>query len=226
MKSIEPDPLTVPLPGTLTASSTVLLVFLLALFNLTGSFEHWTFEDKRRDDAKHGRLVAPITPVRTAQGTRQTLWSIPADSAVNQRSVTLVNFIYTSCPSVCQALGAEYSQMQQALEATSANARNSIKLVSLSFDVEHDGPAQLAAYALRHRADANAWTIAAPLTRADTRTLLQALGIVVIPDGSGGYVHNGAIHLLDRSGTVLAIYDDADWQQALAMATHVSQTVR
>ena len=219
---MKPDRPVAPLAGTLMACTTVLLAFMSALFALTGTFEHWTFEDKRRDDAKQGRLVAPTMKVRTAQGTQQTLWAKPADT----HGVTLVNFIYTSCPTICQTLGAEYTQMQEALEQQSATALRPIQLVSLSFDGEHDGPTQLAAYARLHRADANAWTIAAPLTAADTRTLLRALGVVVIPDGSGGYVHNGAIHVLDASGTVLAIYDEADWKPALAMALRVSQAAR
>ena len=223
---MKPDRPVAPLAGTLMACIIVLLAFMSALFALTGTFEHWTFEDKRRDDAKQGRLVAPTMKVRTAQGTQQTFWAKAADGSVGQRNVTLVNFIYTSCPTICQTLGAEYTQMQEALEQQSATAHHSIQLVSLSFDVEHDGPAQLAAYAQLHRADANAWTIAAPLTTADARTLLRALGVVVIPDGSGGYVHNGAIHVLDASGTVLAIYDDADWKPALAMALRVSQAAR
>ncbi len=213
------DPIATPLAGTLLACTTVLLAFMEALFALTGGFEHWTFEDKRREEAKRGHLIAPTTYVRTAQGTQRTLWSKPSDN----HGVTLVNFIYTSCPTVCQALGAEYAQMQEALQTQGATPKNPIQLVSLSFDVEHDGPGQLAAYARRHRANANLWTIAAPLTRTDTTTLLHALGVVVIPDGSGGYVHNGAIHLVDGSGTVLAIYDDADWKLALAMAARISQ---
>ncbi len=211
-----------PLAGTLAACTSALLAFMTLLFALTGRFEHWTFEDKRRDDAKQGRLVAPTIVVRTAQGAQQTLWSKRA----NAHGVSLVNFIYASCPTVCQALGAEYTQMQQALGMQSAAATNSIELVSLSFDVEHDGPTQLAAYAQRHRANAKTWTIAAPLTRADTTTILRALGVVVIPDGMGGYVHNGAIHVLDASGTVLAIYDDADWKPALAMALRIAQAAR
>ena len=219
MKPLRPA---APLAGTLVACTTVLLAFMLATFALTGRLEHWTFEDKRRDDAQQGHLVAPTIVVRTAQGSQQTLWSKTTDS----HGVSLVNFIYTSCPTVCQALGAEYTQMQQALATQNATARSPIQLVSLSFDIERDGPTQLAAYAELHRADLNAWTIAAPLTRADTRKLLRALGVVVIPDGMGGYVHNGAIHLLNASGTVLAIYDDADWKPALAMAQRLSQATR
>ena len=219
---MKPDPPAPPLAGTAMACTTVLLAFMSALFALTGGFEHWTFEDQRRDDARQGRLLAPAIQVRTAQGTQRTLWSKPAGDP----SVTLVNFIYTSCPTVCQTLGAEYTQMQHALAAEGGAVHHPIELVSLSFDVEHDGPAQLSAYAQRHRADPNAWTIAAPLAGEDAKLLLRALGVVVIPDGAGGYVHNGAIHLLDASGTVLAIYDDADWEPALAMALRVSRVAR
>ena len=213
---------TAPMAATLLACGAALLVFMLALHALTGGFEHWTFEDKRRDDARQGRLEAPAIQVRTAQGNQQTLWSPRA----GDRGVSLVNFIYTACPTVCQTLGAEYTQMQTALAAQPATAGRPIKLVSLSFDINHDGQAQLAAHAALHRADAKTWTIAAPTTLRDTAKLLHALGVVVIPDGLGGYVHNGAIHLIDESGRVIAIYDDADWKQALAMATRVAQAGR
>ena len=76
---MKPDRPVAPLAGTLVACTTVLLAFMSALFALTGTFEHWTFEDKRRDDAKQGRLVAPTIAVRTAQGTPQTLWAKRAD---------------------------------------------------------------------------------------------------------------------------------------------------
>jgi protein SCO1/2 len=207
-----------PIAGTMTACAAVLLLFAWAVLMLTGNLEAWTFEDKRREDARHGLLHAPTTEVRTSQGTLQTLWPKPTDG----HSVSLVNFIYTSCPTVCQTLGAEYTQMQQALLTQAPGHPHPIQLVSLSFDVAHDDTRQLAAYARLHAADAEAWTIAAPVTVAGTTELLHDLGIVAIPDGMGGYVHNGSIHLLDSAGTVLAIYDDADWQQALAMALRYS----
>jgi protein SCO1 len=211
----------VPLAGTLMAWGVVLVAFALALHALTGGFEYWTFEDMRREDARQGRIKATALDVRTAQDTKHVLWSTPA----NDNTVFLVNFIYTACPTVCQTLGAEYTQMQQAI-ATQANAAHEpIKLVSLSFDTEHDGPAQLDAHARLHRADSSVWTIAAPTTRTAAAQVLRELGVVVVPDGLGGYVHNGSIHVMNRSGTVLAIYDDADWKEALALATRLAETV-
>ena len=207
-----------PLAGTLTACAAVLLAFAAALHALTGGFEHWTFEDTRRDHARQGRLAASALSVRTAQSTSRLLWAQPAKA----NDVYLVNFIYTACPSVCQTLGAEYTQMQQAIAAQGGSVHRPIQLVSLSFDTEHDGPAQLAAHARLHRADSSVWTIAAPAGQADAARLLRELGVVVVPDGIGGYVHNGSIHMMNAAGKVLAIYDDAEWKEALALAVSVA----
>jgi protein SCO1 len=211
-----------PLAGTLTACAAVLLGFGFALHALTGGLEHWTFEDMRREDARQGRLVATALSVRTSQGAQQQLWSKPT----GDDAVLLVNFIYTACPTVCQTLGAEYTQMQQALATQASAARKPIKLVSLSFDTEHDGPAQLEGHARLHRADSSVWTIAAPTARADAARVLRELGVVVVPDGLGGYVHNGSIHVMNRAGKVLSIYDDADWKEAIALATRLTETVQ
>jgi protein SCO1/2 len=130
----------------------------------------------------------------------------------------LVSFVYTTCPAVCQALGAEYTRLQDAVSAADPRVAGSIELVSLSFDVEKDTSARLATYARLHGADDRVWTIAAPLSRDASERTLRALGVIVIADGNGGYVHNGFIHAMTPDGRVLAIFDDGEWQTALAFA--------
>jgi hypothetical protein len=39
-------------------------------------------------------------------------------------------------------------------------------------------------------------------------------------------VHNGSIHVMNRAGKVLSIYDDADWKEAIALATRLTETVQ
>jgi protein SCO1/2 len=202
---------------TLTACLAAGLLFAAATHHLTRGFEHWTFEALREQDAALGRLGAPATPLRTASGETLTLWGADA----GRQHVTLVDFVYTTCPSVCQALGAEYTQMQAQILALPSGAPQP-RLLSLSFDLAHDGPAQLAAYARQHRADARTWTVAAPTTQRALDTLLDRLRVVVVPDGFGGYVHNGSIVLVDGAGTVRGLYDLAQWPQALAAARHVA----
>ncbi|MEP7295328.1 MAG: SCO family protein [Burkholderiales bacterium] len=156
--------------------------------------------------------------MRTAQSTHRELWK----ESDHEPPVMLVNFIYTTCPTVCSALGSEFTQMQAVISKQRPSSRSPIELVSISFDTEHDDAAQLAAYARVHHADSDVWTIAAPTSQEDSARLLRELGVVVVRDGIGGYVHNGSIHVMTATGRVKAIYDAADWQAALAMATRLA----
>jgi protein SCO1/2 len=51
---------------------------------------------------------------------------------------------------------------------------------------------------------------------AALRALLDTFGVVVIPDGMGGFVHNAAIHLVDEEGRLGAIYDLGEERAVLA----------
>jgi protein SCO1/2 len=188
--------------------------FLAAIGMLTRGFEHWTFEDLRLARAQRGELRAPPTAARTSRGEVRMLFA-----GNDPRAVHLVDFMYTTCPSVCLALGSEYQQMQQALDASPAPG---VHLVSLSFDGARDGPAELAAYAARFGARPDRWTVAAPLTAALDRQLMQRLGVVAVADGLGGYVHNGDIHLIDGAGVVHGLYAYDQWTAALAAARRLA----
>ena len=48
------------------------------------------------------------------------------------------------------------------------------------------------------------------------RALLKAFGITVVPDGFGGFVHNAALHVVDRRGRLVAIFDIGEEAQVLA----------
>jgi protein SCO1 len=202
---------------TLCACAAVLGLFLWATFGLTRGLEHWTFEDLRRDDARQGRLAAPAIEIRTADGETRALWT-----RGERAPVYLLDFVYTTCPTLCQALGSEYARMQAQLLAAPPDAA-APKLLSLSFDLERDRRDELAAYARQHGADARIWTVAAPLTHAGRDALLTRLGVVVVADGFGGYVHNGSILVVDRRGTVRGVFDVGQWQQALAAARRVAE---
>ena len=202
------------------ASTALFLVAAVAAYQLTHGFAHWTFESARRSDAAQQRLLASSLVVRTSQAERLVLW-LPVLSSTTKAphaKAYLVDFIYTTCPGVCQVLGSEFAQMQRQL-SDAEPASSAVMLLSLSFDLQRDGTAELAQYAQRYGADGLRWQVAAPLSEADNLRLLRELSVISVPDGQGGYVHNGAIHLLDGSGRVLAIFDTAQWREALAAAS-------
>lgn len=203
--------------STAWASSLALAMALAAIGTLTRGFEHWTYEDLRQVRVRLGELRAPPTAAVTAQGGARRLFE-----GSGQGDVQLVDFIYTSCPTVCQTLGSEYQRMQRSLDDEGVS---NVRLVSLSFDTARDGQAELAAYATRHGARPDRWMVAASLTAEGSRQLMQQLGVVVIADGFGGYVHNGAIHLLDADGVLRGIYPNDQWPVALAAARSLAAVV-
>lgn len=186
--------------------------FVALVHRQTQGFEVWTFEGQRQQLLSEGMLQAAPVPLRTAEGALPSPWS--ADAAA-PAGAYLVDFIYTQCPSVCRALGSEYQQMQAELER---RGDRSVRLLSVSFDVAHENARTLRAYARTYQADPARWTIAVPPSPEDSETLLRSLGVVVVPDGFGGYVHNGAIHLLDARGRLRGLYALDEWPQALEAA--------
>lgn len=162
-----------------------------------------------------GELRAPPVDLRGSDGSVPRLWG----DAGAAPAAYLVDFVYTRCPSVCRALGGEYQQMQRELVAPQNEERSrGVHLVSISFDLDHDDPARLARYASDLHADPRHWTLAVPATHDDARELLASLGVVVVPDGQGGFVHNGAIHLLDERGQLQGLFEFDQWPQALEAA--------
>ena len=200
------------LAPTVVACAALLTGFVALVDGMTDGFDRWTFEDMRRAKASRGELAATPLEVRGPNGAHSVLWPRTA----YDRDVVLVGFIYTRCRTVCLALGSEFTQMQQAIAET-AGAR--VRLVSLSIDMDHETPGSLASYARLHGARTGSWTVAMPAAPEDAAKVLGELGVVAIPDGLGGLIHNGAIHVMTARGRVLGIYDDADWREALASAT-------
>lgn len=186
-------------------------------WHLTDGLQHWTFESQRRARAEAGQLVAPPVLLRDAAGQAHS-W--PAGGTA---PVTVVDFIYTRCPSVCQSLGSTFEQLQAQL---AREAQPGVRLLSISFDVAHDDAAALAAHARRHRADAAQWQLLVPASAAERDRLLRALGVVVIGDGAGGYVHNASLHVIDAAGRVHAIHDATAGAAALALARAVAEEGR
>jgi protein SCO1/2 len=80
-------------------------------------------------------------------------------------------------------------------------------LISISFDPEHDDPANLKKYGETYGADGKIWRIARVSDKAQLKSLLDAFGIIVIPDEFGGFEHNAALHLVDRDGRLRLISD-------------------
>ncbi|WP_244132871.1 SCO family protein [Burkholderia sp. BCC0397] len=203
------------LPGLRAAGAACLVLcigFAAALAWLTHGLQTWTLDERRSAQAAAGSMSAAPVVLRNARGGQFVPWNAASRSA----QVYLVDFIYTRCETVCAALGSEFYWMQQEIRARGLEDR--VSLLSVSIDPVHDDTSRLADYGSHQRADPAIWHISAPVRSAERGALLRSLDVVAIPDGLGGYVHNGEIHLIDGRGVVLGLYDYRQFKEALEAA--------
>ena len=134
-------------------------------------------------------------------------------SAYRGRAV-LVDFIYTRCPTICGVRGNDFARVLQSMKSSRSGAP--VDLLSISFDPT-DNQEALRLYGERYGARAPRWRIAAPADAAVRAALLRTFGVVVIPDGMGGFIHNDAVYVIDGRGRLARILDpDAPAQLAAA----------
>jgi protein SCO1 len=179
---------------------------IAALAAQTDGFRVVTSEGARRLDVVRAPRALPAVALTDQDGAAFSL-------ADYRGRVVLIEFIYTSCPTICGLLGDEFRQVQDLLRREGEERR--ISLLSISFDVAHDAPPELKSYGERFGAKPPLWRIAVP-SAAELPALLDSFGVVVIPDGWGGFTHNAAICVVDRNGRLARILDPEPAPRLLA----------
>jgi len=206
---------------------TAVLSLLLALCGyaaadwLTHGFQVWTDEGARRLEVALQPVDAPRVAV---DGPGVAAPDLPALLAQGG-GVTIADFIYTRCQTVCLSLGSSFQQLQAALQADRAAGQGAnVRLLSISFDGAHDHPAALRAYAHGLQADPALWRFVRVPDAAQEQALLRRLGVVVVPDGRGDYEHNAALLVFDARGRMVRVFDVAEQQLALDYARHLARS--
>ncbi len=188
---------------------------------ITRDFQVWTDEGARRLEVALQPVDAPRVAV---DGPGVAAPDLPALLAQGG-GVTIADFIYTRCQTVCLSLGSSFQQLQAALQADrAAGQRANVRLLSISFDGARDHPAALRAYAQGLRADPALWRFVRVPDAAQEQALLRRLGVVVVPDGRGDYEHNAALLVFDARGRMVRVFDVAEQQLALDYARHLARS--
>lgn len=187
---------------------------------LTHDFQVWTAEGARRIEVALQPVATPAVDVDGPGLQSQPLTRLLADG----QSVTVVDFVYTRCQTVCLALGSTYQQMQAALQsARKADAAASrVKLLSISFDGQYDNPQALGQYAARMNADTAVWRFVRVPNSKDSARLLADFQVVVVDSGQGDFEHNAALLVVDSRGRLVRIFDSAEQQLALDYARYLA----
>jgi len=134
------------------------LVLLLAYASVSSS-EHAAHQQDQAAPDKHAAHRAAMKKTRYAATTEN--YAIPDVELIDQSgtSVSLravldadqpiaLNFIFTTCTTICPVMTATFAQMRREL----GNSGDQLRLVSISIDPEYDRPDQLKAYSEQFRA--------------------------------------------------------------------------
>lgn len=183
---------------TLLASLLILVAGVFTLAAVTHNFQAFTTETSRRISVRASPRVIPVVELETATGDTVSLGEL-------RGKWLLVDFVYANCATYCAELGREFARLQDTLATLIRDGK--VEFLSISFDRANDGPEELAMY-LHHSGSRGAgWTAARPLSQQSLDSLVNVFGVVAIPDGFGGYVHNAAIAVVDPSGRLVSIFD-------------------
>jgi protein SCO1/2 len=142
---------------------------------------------------------------------------VPATRFIDQRGqpftladfrgrIVVLSFIYTRCRDarMCPLISANFHTLQARLGA------GPYHLVEITLDPEYDRPRVLAAYGRAFGADPTRWTLGTGAPDAVLDFAAQ-FGITAFPDPSVGLIHAERTALIDQSGRIRQLIDEAGW---------------
>lgn len=207
--------------STALVSLAVSLAGAAAFALVTQGFTALTAETARRAAVLRSPVAIP-----ELQGTDQTgrvhgMLADPEHTGPFPR-VTIVDFVYTRCETLCSAMGSSYEQLQA--EVRARHLEGKVRLLTVSFDPLHDTSTTLVQYAQRVHADPEIWTLMCPTRPEQLPRALAAFGVVVVRAPMGQLLHNSAFHVLDTRGQLVRIVDAGNPLGALDAAVSISGT--
>lgn len=174
----------------------IVIIGIACLAWVTDGFRAILLETSRRLELAEAHPVLPDIQIEDQLGNLLNISDLRGRDLV-------VTFIYTRCLTLCSVAGADLAWLQHQMQA---NGHPDAQLLSVSFDA-HDDRSALHDYAQRHRAQWPDWKVVRIPDPATRQAFLRELGIIVIPDGLGGYTHNAALYLIDPDGRVRSAFD-------------------
>jgi protein SCO1 len=194
--------------GFLPLFALVVAAGLTALWWATDGFRVVTSDGARQLAVERSPRALPDVPLLDQNGRSFSL-------AEYRGKTVLVDFIYTRCPTICGLLGDDFGNV---LALARGHGGADIDLLSISFDPADDDRQALRQYASRYGATPPHWRVAVPASPGGLKALLRAFGVVVIPDGYGGFVHSSLVYLVDRRGMLARILDAGTPSRLIAAA--------
>ncbi len=115
----------------------------------------------------------------------------------------LIDFVYTSCTSTCPMLTAKMAAVARKL---GPELGSGVRIVSITLDPEHDGPAELLDYARRENAAEPGWLFLTG-SPADVDAVLARFRLKRERESDGSVMHTISAFLLGPDGRQIRQYN-------------------
>ncbi|HRO42425.1 MAG TPA: SCO family protein [Flavipsychrobacter sp.] len=132
-----------------------------------------------------------------------------------QGKILVINFIYTTCPSVCPKLTQNMKLLQKAFRKDrkkKMDMNNEIHLVSITVDPDRDSFQTLRKYAERFEVNHDHWYFLTGNRDSIYHFARKELGLSVQPEehGAKDFIHTQKIVLVDRNRYIRGYYNGLD----------------
>ena len=158
--------------------------------------------------------LPPVTPAAGGRVLNAAGESLELRDLLRDR-ITILSFIYTRCkdPTACPTASGVLGLIQSISEQDPELAEN-LRLLTFSFDPDHDTPRVMAEYGTRvasRRKEASEWLFLTTERAADLEPILEAYGQRVDrkkdpDDPMGPLFHMVRVYLIDREAMIRNIY--------------------
>ncbi|MDG5785981.1 SCO family protein [Evansella sp. AB-P1] len=183
---------------TIIASSVVLLFGLFLFYIGTDGFRAYTAETARVYQLTQDQPQFPNVTLEDSNGKIYPISDL-------EGKYVFITFMYTACTTVCPVLEMNMGQVYDRIPSNYIG--EDIIFLSISFDPERDDPETLDMYKDNYYADGETWRMARINDETELENLLEAFGVIVIPDGTGNFGHNSAFYFVNREGTLIDVMD-------------------
>jgi protein SCO1/2 len=161
-------------------------------------------------DLSNGKMQLRVLPGRLEVGDQVPDFAMTMQDGKVVRladlrgKVVALTFIYTRCPlpDFCPLMDRKFSALAQSIGAFPERAKH-IRLISLSFDPEHDTPEMLRKHAFIRGATPPLWSYAVA-SHEELAKIAPALGLFYGPT-AGEIAHNLSTAIIDRQGKLARV---------------------
>lgn len=182
----------------LVSTLIVLIIGLLVLWEGTDGLHAFTAEKARQINIMETAPLLSNVSLEDGDGKKLQLYDYKG-------KIVLATFMYTSCGDVCPILEMKFKEVYDGLPKEYLG--KDVVFLSFSFDQQRDTPERLKEYGKHFDVDGVTWKMVRFADYDAQQAFLDSIGVIVIPNETGGFEHNSAIYMINESGNLTEIFD-------------------